>query len=218
MSNASWWKNMKKYDLSEDFYPKQKNATMRSCPAVNDAINFGYMIYFPIDVFIDATDPESIRWELPSNLDLSIFDDNDQSTFIHWHDYKQMPEYPNDGYYHKHALKMNSLWGIKTDPGHSIWITTPIFRPDLPFKIIDAVIDTDSYPTIFPYAFFVKSGFRGIIKAETPFLQVIPFKREEYSHTFVDKNIEDLYKIRHSTMGRFIGAYKKIHWSRKKFL
>jgi hypothetical protein len=217
-ARAEWWKKMDKYQKNEKFpYPRKDFANIKACPVVDDSINFGYILYFPVDVFIDATDSENIYWNLP-DVDLSVFDDGDQGTFINYHSPSQLEGYPHDKNYHKVPIKINTLWGIKTEPGYSVWITTPILRPDLPFKIIDAVVDTDSITTIFAYSFFIKNNFKGVIKSGTPFIQVIPFKREDFQKNIREKDYEELNKSRNSTLGFFTGGYRKIHWKRKKFL
>ena len=47
-------------------------------------------------------------------------------------------------------------------------------------KAIPGVIDTDTYPSDGFLSFFVPKNFKGIIKQGTPFIQVIPIKREKF--------------------------------------
>jgi hypothetical protein len=62
-------------------------------------------------------------------------------------------------------------------------IIPPAGHYDQTFLQIPAVVDTDSKtmaPTPFPM--WIKEGFEGIVEKGTPLAQVIPFKRESWSH------------------------------------
>jgi len=90
-------------------------------------------------------------------------------------------------------------------------------RNDLPFYSVSAIVDTDKFPTRDPYAFFIKRGFKGIIHRGTPMLQVIPFKREDWSMSIVEPNGKG-YAINQQKMGSvFSQPYKKLFWQRKKY-
>jgi hypothetical protein len=197
-------------------YPHKKNGTIRSCPAISDAVNFGYIVFNPVDIYINAEDEDIITWQVPE-IDLSIFDDGDNSTFINYHNRDQFYEYTIPNNFHKTIIKINTLWGIKTEKGYSVWITHPINRNDLPFKVYDAIIDTDNFPSYFPYSFAIQKGFKGVIKAGTPLFQVIPFKREDFSSSTVDKNAKEVYDLLNQALSRFTNSYKKIFWKRKSF-
>lgn len=218
-ANAEWWKNMEKYyhDASGQLiYPHKKAATIRSCPAISDSVNFGYIVYSPVDIYIDAEREDVISWQTP-DIDLSILDDQDNSTFINFHNRDQFREHTIPKGFHQTVMKINTLWGIKTDPGYSVWITHPINRNDLPLKVYDAVIDTDVFPLYFPYSFLVKDGFKGVIKAGTPLIQVIPFRREDFSISISEKNKEEIYNNLNQSLSRFTNSYKKLFWKRKNF-
>lgn len=218
LSRPVWWKNMDKFNYEKQSrlpknFPHSDCATIRSCPAIADAINFGYTLYTQTDIFIDATDDENINWNIPE----TSFSNQDSSLFFNYVTQQDYLNFKIPEGYHKIILKMNSLYGIKTDPGYSCWITTPMHRNDLPFKIIDAVVDTDTYPSRFPYSFFIKKGFYGIIKSGTPFLHIVPFKREEFSSEIIDVTMEEVNSQISLTRIIFSSAYKKMFWTRKKF-
>jgi hypothetical protein len=221
MSLPEWWKKMKKhnFDIFTDLpleVASFQNATIRSCPAVNDSFNFGYMLYIPLDVYIDATKEDEISWYVP-DVNLSIYGDKKSKDYIGFHDNSKMVGFKNDEVFHKHAIKLNTFFGIKTEKGYSTWVTHPIGRNDLPFKMIDGIIDTDKFPSRFPYAMFIKKGFKGIIKKDTPLVQIIPFKRESFEAEFIDSDLEDIRSIEAGTRAVFLNGYKKLFWSRKIF-
>lgn len=214
-----WWKDFNTHDprVNEkrfDFLCRDI-ATAKNCPALNDSFNFGYIVYNPIDVFIDATEDSAINYSVPE-INLSVLGEQENS-YIGFHGNEQISNLRVDERFHPHALKLNTFFGISTDDGYSIWITHPIGRDDLPFKILDAVIDTDKYTTAFPYAMFIKRGFKGIIKAGTPLIQVIPFKRDDFNSHIVKSNPQEIKSTNTILNSRFTNSYKKFFWSRKKF-
>lgn len=221
MGLADWWKSMDKYNYDLDSqtppkFPHRDFGTARSCPALNDAFNFGYILYNPVDVYIDATQENDISWYVPQ-INLSIMDSDDES-YIGFHSQKQFETLKNDPSFHKHALKLNTFFGIRTESGYSSWITHPIGRNDLPFRMLDGIIDTDKYTARFPYGMFVKKGFSGVIKAGTPLIQVIPFRREDFTSEIVESNPEKARSDTVALRSHFTNAYKKLFWSRKKFI
>ena len=55
-----WFKDIPRYvniDPNREI-PSREFGTIRACPAVNDAMSVGYMLYLPADIFIDATKDE----------------------------------------------------------------------------------------------------------------------------------------------------------------
>jgi hypothetical protein len=216
-----WWKESEKYNYEIDSglnhkFPHKKYSTVRSCPAISDSFNFGYIVYTPIDVYIDATEGDSISWYIPE-VNLSVVGEEEQS-FIGFHHSQEFSKFNIEKNFSPHALKLNTFFGIKTEDGYSTWITHPIGREDLPFRVFDAIVDTDQYPSRFPYAFLIKNDFKGIIKAGTPLIQVIPFKREDFVSEIIDADYEEINTQISASFSRFSGAYRKLFWKRKKFI
>lgn len=212
-----WWK-------SSDYYMKKdetKNlnlrelGTIKSCPAVNDFINYGYILFFPTDIHIDTT-KDKIEW---INRDLESYDEDlgfSNYTIYHEGESGILGQYKLDGF-HKDVLKINTFWGVRTDPGYSVFVTHPQNREDLPFRCFSAIIDTDVFPLRFQYPLIFKKDFCGIIKAGTPMIQVMPFKRENFVSHEVDFDTVELDKQVNSLRIFFTNAYKKLYWHRKKF-
>lgn len=226
-ARAEWWKNMDKFISDEPdlkcpvpHHPVNlrsggKLGTMRKCPAVEDAMHAGYTLYFPADTFIDSTgervivehmnflgkeaDVDHLKYGLAQNIDATR---GYQSAFD----------------FHEQAVKLNTYWGIRTEKGYSSLITHPLGRTDLPFFMVDAIVDTDEYTAMSPYSFFMKRGFKGTIKRGTPFMQVFPFKREdEWTMEIVDVDKERFLRKATLMDAVFDNAYKKFFWKRKKF-
>jgi hypothetical protein len=220
--SPEWWSDIPRYmdtqvNKEVPFLHHRSNSTIKSCPAINDCFNFGYIIYLPFDIYLDATDPENLGWYVPDIDTTGLDRRSGENNFITYNSKKELHSFPVPDGYHSVVLKLNTLWGIKTEDGYSSWLTQPMYRYDLPLLAMDGVIDTDKYPSRFPHTFFVKSGFVGVIKASTPVIQIIPFKREDYTSEIVEldkENVKNNHEIQNVT---FSNSYKKNFWTRKKF-
>lgn len=219
-----WW-------VDSDFYAKEfaspiygdrhrRNSTIKSCPAVSDAISMGYLMFMPMDLEVDATDEKYLYWRFPKYFSESesIFGKSTAETdFAAAHDPIQIQKMSVPEGYHRVPFKINTYFGIKTEEGYSTWVTHPMYHDDLPFRILDGIIDTDAIASRFPYPMFIKQGFKGIIKKNTPLIQVIPFKRENFEAEFIDFDRNDAEQKIAQLQSDQIMPYKKMFWRRKSF-
>ena len=69
--------------------------------------------------------------------------------------------------------------------------------------------------------FFIREGFEGVIKAGTPFVQIIPFKREDWEMDLALHTQEELLARHKESADTFRkidgGVYKKSFWTRRKY-
>jgi hypothetical protein len=212
-----WFKDMPRYfDIDPNAeIPQREPGTIRACPAVNDAMSFGYMLYLPADIFIDATGDE-VRYNTGNFGNGSrIYDAKFEP--IKTHDPVSTSGYQSMFEFHEMSMKWQTYWGVKTDEGYSTLFIHPFHRTDLPFYSITAIVDTDKFPTRDPYAFFIKKGFKGVIHRGTPMLQVIPFKREDWTMEIVPPDGKSYQINQQKIMSVFTQPYKKLFWQRKKF-
>jgi hypothetical protein len=78
-------------------------------------------------------------------------------------------------------------------------------------------MDSDKYSTSGNIPFFIKEDFVGVIPAGTPFAQIIPIKRSDWSSIKNDRGIQYLEDLQ-GTFVRSPGkSYKKYFWARKEY-
>ena len=166
-----WYKKTESYIGGEKIIninnPDESNATIKKCMPVFDALTAGYIIPLPCDIEVKLEDGKSIFYS---------------DTPIAWHSVSQANNYPAP---HKKFLpKFLNPWGIQTSIGTSCLFINPVHQ-DLPFKVLEGVVDTDSYsvPVNFPFVLNDKN-WEGHIKAGTPMVQVMPFVRTQWSMSF----------------------------------
>jgi hypothetical protein len=114
--------------------------------------------------------------------------------------------------------KFNNPYGIKTPPGYSCLFIQPLHRESR-FTIFPGIVDTDTYTSQVNFPFILNDeNWEGIIPAGTPMAQVIPFKRESWTHSFgSEKEIKEERLVSQKRKSMFINAYKKHFWNRKSY-
>jgi hypothetical protein len=201
-----WYKKIPRWNNNEMFeLEKGFNITIKHCMPFLDSLTTGYMIVLPNDIYVK---------------------NNNGSPFITWPSAEFPPKSRNEvadlnlvptGH---HPTEFTWQTGVaNTIPlGHSMLLTHPINRYDLPFTTLTGIVDgglvmnpTGSIP------FYIKDGFEGIIPQGTPIAQLIPFRQENWIH----KKTKGLVKksIEHNSKGTSLiyGWYKKTFWTRKKY-
>jgi len=131
------------------------------------------------------------------------------------------------GNYEEYAFKWLNPYIVKTPKGYSSLFTQPFNRPELPFTTLSGVVDTDIYFQPVQFPFILKKDFEGTIPAGTPIMQVVPFKRDDWSHTIYDKVSYDVKyqhdvlnreyeKSRYDKDGTILGSIYKKHYRKPK--
>lgn len=184
------------------------NLTVKKCIPVLDAISSGYIIKLWSDVFVERSDKGT-------SYSFSV-KGKEVPPVVTGHPMDQAPIYPIKKMYDNDILKWSNPWHIKTPKGYSVLFTTPNHR-DLPFEIMEGIVDTDTFPLSVNFPFFIKNDFEGIIPYGTPIAQIIPFKRESWKSEegyFDEKKYFSMHNLHDSI---FMNRYKKRWWSRKEF-
>ena len=93
-------------------------------------------------------------------------------------------------------LKFINYWGIKTRPGYSCLFQTLPNHLSKDFMCLSGIVDTDRYPkqVNFP-AIWLTPNFDGTLKAGTPLVQVIPFKRDKFPKVITRAKTKAEYKL-----------------------
>jgi len=186
-----------------------KMPTWKACPAIFDIMTTGYTLKTPCDIeFIDESGKLSV-----------IIKDKMYQDFCTPR--PAMPQFQHpQGYYADHFAWMPD-WAIETPKGYSVLYSQPFNRFELPFLTVSGIIDNDSVNLPGSFPFFVVKGFSGVIKAGTPYAQVIPFKRDNWYSEIV---IEDSKKMHNKNISNSMkyrvpngGVYKNKVWQPRKY-
>jgi hypothetical protein len=182
------------------------NRTFKKCVPMLDSLSSGYIIPLWADVMIEQENGfPQIYWKTYNG----IFDLHGPSS----------REIPAPAGYDQVVYKYVNCWIPQTPKGYSCLITSPFGYNDLAFKAVPAIVDTDKSTLELVFPMWVKTGFEGIVEKGTPMVQIIPFKRDDWTSTF-DYYEDGEYKYIvqeknfNSTM---VSHYLKKHHSNKKF-
>ena len=110
------------------------------------------------------------------------------------------------------GVKFLNPWRIYTPKGYSVMFMTPTYQFEKRFTVLPGIVETDSYHHInFPSIWHTTKD--AIIERGTPFIQVIPFKRDEWNISVDEMNEYDIKndeaeKLELST--KFKNAYRLI--------
>lgn len=192
----------------------QPTSTVKKCLPIFDAMTAGYIIVAPVDIYLDATAPEKLSYQIPAAL--TQFKGDIFAT----HDRRQYSNMPIDqDRHHRDLLRIMPFWIVSTPPGYSALFMNPMHRDGSPLTAIPGVIDTDGYPSDGHLSFIVEKDFKGVIKQGTPLVQVIPFKREDWKMEIVDASESESFLRKHRMKLRstFNNGYKNKFRSPKEY-
>ena len=186
-----------------------KMLSYKSCPALLDIYTTGYMIKTPCDLF--------------------FYEENNEIFVKVKREYKDfcgerspMKGFPVPAGYHEKHFHWYAQWAPELPEGYSAIHLSPINRFDLPFITVGGIIDNDkvNIPGLIP--FFVKKGFTGIVPKGTPYMQIIPFKREDWEMELNLHTPEEIFNrfTKSSETFRKPGGnvYRTKFWTRRKYL
>jgi hypothetical protein len=204
-----WYKKAKSYtDPSGKKAPTTDGtpyATIKRCMPLYDMMTAGYIMETPYDIYVRQTDDGPyFQW---GNTDAITFQDVQQ---FQNHPYSRGIDY---------AVRIVIPWSIKTPKGWSIMVLEPQHHEPGPITCASGIVDTDDFSI--PFNMFLKlrdPNFEGMIPAGTPFLQIIPFKREAWKSELGGKKERAKFDYDISKFKTvFFDRYKKFWWKKKEY-
>lgn len=123
--------------------------TVKACVPFMEAMTAGFVIPLPCDIVVRDDMVFPVDGHTPGQI-------GNRSGKVH---------------------KFVSPWLVRTEPGVSCLFKQPEQR-DLPFRIFEGIVDTDTHPLAVNFPFVFEKPFSGIIPKGTPMVQVVPFRRE----------------------------------------
>lgn len=186
-----------------------KIPTWKACPAIFDILGTGYVLKTPCD----------IKFYLKNNkMSVEIKEDMYKDFCS---ERQPMPQFVHPKGYYKEHFAWYPDWAIELPEGYSALYTTPLNRFDLPFLMTTGIVDNDKINLPGTMPFFIIEGFEGIIPAGTPYAQIIPFKREDWTSEIFIENPSNLHKKNQSNSDKYRvkdgGVYKNEVWSKRTY-
>lgn len=186
-----------------------QNSTVKRCLPFLDAMSCGFIIPLWCDVSVFARNGE-LQINFPQNFMKQVT--------LESHSNEQIPDHPlSKKTYGNIPLKWSNPWVVETEPGVSCLFTAPLNHLETRFKILDGIVDTDTYYNNVNFPFLWTGGDgEFLIPKGTPLVQVIPFRREDQ-----EINISLLDEKRKTKTMAILGtrvknAYREEFWSGAK--
>jgi hypothetical protein len=204
-----WYKKAKSYNNPENKKTIPLDGTpyvtVKKCMPLFDMMTAGYIMETPYDIFVNRVEGKPFfQW---NRNDAVMFQDMNQ---FQDHPYSRGIDY---------AARINIPWSIKTPKGWSIMILEPQHHEPGPIACASGIVDTDDFSL--PFNMFLKlrdPNFEGLIPAGTPFLQIIPFKREAWQSELGGEKEKIKFNFDTSKFGTILfDRYKKFWWHRKEY-
>lgn len=178
--------------------------TAKACMPLFDAMTAGYIFTTPVDVWVDEKNGELIYYTALPNV-------------IEFHPNSQIHTHPQS--MHERVPKFINGITIKTPQGYSCLFVPPMHNPNPWFEIMPGIVDTDNYNSYINLPFILKNkSFRGLIPADTPMAQVIPFKRDTWTIETGDEEETHQAEMQNITLNSmWKNRYKRLFWSKKNW-
>jgi hypothetical protein len=201
-----WYKDvevMKSPIFSDDGEIINKN--IKNCMPFLDAMTHGYIQESWTDIYIESHG-DSVKYYYPVGPEILGHRE------------------PNSGFsygqlFYPIEFVWKEQWVPKLPNGYSVLYTSPLNNFDLPFRSLDAVIDSDQYYHEHKgqYPFYMYKGFSGVIPAGTPLFQIIPIKRSSWKSSSQPFNKDFNFISQNNIRKKLFNSYKKQFWQRKVF-
>jgi hypothetical protein len=209
------------------------NKTIKGCMPFLDTLTTGYLLKMPQDFNVrhnvDNVDKEGIKVK-DSFQSFALFDrapilgakSINLNSGQDCHPIKQLEgsslieKNKNLPFY-----KILNPWKIKTPKGYSCLFLPPLNNTDDRFSIIPGIVDTDTFPNEVNFPIVINGDKYPIldttIKKGTPYVQIIPFKRESCKMVVKSRKQKE---IQHSVLFyglSILSTYKDKYWKKKSW-
>ncbi len=192
-----WWKDIPVYNNNQNklILDPAPNITVKKCIPTVDMFLAGYYMPLWSDCLVSQTNGyPQINWNVSENV-FEFWSPHQVSNFNFGKEYFRAP------------FKYLHGWTIKTPPGWSCLFVHPVAYPDLPFKSISGIVDTDVFDGEINVPMVIKKGFEGMIERGTPMFQIIPFKRNHWVSEFDIKKPNQHYFEKEKLYSKIVRAY-----------
>lgn len=192
-------------EAASDFHASPVR-TVKHCPPFVDAMTLGFVLPLPCDVHV-ADGRLSWDWPVPK-LGAPLH----PRAPIAFHAPAQLDGTP----FHtpgQVVVKFNLFWTVELEEGWSLFATHPANRPDLPFRLLSGLVDSDRFHDVgilFP-AIWTDPSFSGVLPRGMPVAQCIPIRRERLDLQFATLDTHDTgrYQRTAETLLGGPGHYRK---------
>ena len=217
---SEWFKKAPRFQNHEkemvvDLDSGYHNLTVRHCMPFLDSMTAGYFLTTWTDIYVKREGDDVL---------ISYQDSDKVQKFgyglVQYQKYFSS-NIPTLAGHDKFLYAWSTYWRIKTPEGVSCLFTSPLNHTDLPFTTLSGIIDTDNWSGSDVLNFAFKKDFEGVIPKGTPYIQIIPFRREEWNLTISNDSYPSINEERELVIKKRYekesGYYRDNLWEKKKY-
>jgi hypothetical protein len=204
--------------------------TVKGCMPFLDALSAGYILKMPQDFAIkhniEDNNGEKALAQFASarREEISVIYKglNINNNNLQIHSVDQLGKCPyNEQNKNLPYHKILNPWIIKTPPGYSCLFVPILNNGDDRFFPLSGIVDTDTFKHEINFPIVI-NGYKypvldTIIKKGTPYVQIIPFKRENWKAKFSKKTTKELFTFRMNYALKLLHNYKSRFWNKKSW-
>jgi len=220
-----------------DWYLKLEHSvqdmTVKGCMPFLDSLTAGYILKMPQDFNVRHNiDNKNVKGEYYKDS-FQTFAMHDKANLL-WNNFinlnagvdihatKQLKDSP---LIEKNKslpfYKILNPWKIKTPKGYSCLFVSPLNNADDRFSIISGIVDTDTFPNEINFPIVINGDkyptLETTIKKGTPYVQVIPFKRESWKMFLKPRKPKEIKNSRLFYALKVLNIYKQKYWNKKSW-
>tara|TARA_R110000765_G_scaffold404308_1_gene500522 strand:- start:86 stop:832 length:747 start_codon:yes stop_codon:yes gene_type:complete len=201
--------------------------TIKGCMPFLDTLTSGYLLKMPVEYHVEhnvehegemKTGMRSgvKKWpeDLSNIINLNYDSDNQTHPIIQLGKCPFIEKNKNLPFH-----KILNPWSIKTPPGYSCLFLPPMNNTDDRFSIIPGIVDTDTFPGEINFPVIWNGdkypNLKTTIELGTPYVQVIPFKRDSWKMKITELSTKKRRKNIFNQFKNVLYNYKKNFWSKK---
>jgi len=216
-----------------EWYKKLDNRpdkiTIKACMPFLDSLTAGYLLKMPQDLYIKHNIenhngfPDSFdQWSLRGFKNLMFSTGLNLNTGGEVHPISQLE---GSSLVEKNKklpfYKIHNPWKIKTPKGYSCLFISPMNNSDDRFSIISGIVDTDTYINEINFPFVINGDkypvLDTVIKKGTPYVQIIPFKRENWKMKITPIKVSTSINNKIFFFLKYWNTYKEKNWIKKSW-
>jgi hypothetical protein len=202
--------------------------TIKGCMPFLDTLTYGYLLRLPQDLIIEIYKDENNNFQGTFNPAAKQAESVVRKYMLNlnYHNEQHSPiQLEGSPLLNKNyggsILKIINPWRIKTPKGYSCLFLPPMNNCDDRFSIIPAIVDTDVLPFEINFPIIINGDkypvLETTIKKGTPYVQIIPFKRNSWKMTLKSRTQKDIQNSRLWFGLRLLNIYKEKYWSKKSW-
>ncbi len=167
----SWWKELPvlKSKISID---ESIPGNVKTCPSFPDYLSQGIIIPMWTDTILSFDKNIGWQWKTP---------DETFKWEIHYpHQFLNSTSYSYMNKKAKFVFKAICPWHIVTPPGYSVYQLPLFYHQQDDYSVLPGIVNTDFHHIINQQVLYHTDNYEVFIKRGTPFVQYIPFKRNNF--------------------------------------